>query len=192
MPITKDQIRLIKTVQTKHMSDEDYRDMLMERFKVSSCTQLTRRQAGKLIDLFVRWNWAYKPARPKAGKGSRKKKKSATRRRLPGNVVKMVSRAQKNKIAALAAMIDWRVKDGLTKWIAARFSIERVRTAQEAFQVIEGLKSMIERALSDQYGPTWYNLVFDEPAIQRFINEHTPSPKASARGSGQNDAAIYD
>ena len=95
--------------------------------------------------------------------------------------------------AALSAMIDWRVKDGLTKWIAARFSIERVRTAREAYQVIEALKAMIERVLADQYGPTWYNLVFEEPVIQRFINEHRASPyRATPRQATSKDGAIYD
>jgi len=67
----------------------------------------------------------------------------------------MVSPAQKKKIGALANMIEWRVKDGLTRWVAKRFSTDRIKTAQQAWQVIEGLKKMFERQMEKQYGSGW-------------------------------------
>jgi len=49
--ISKPQIRAIKTLQGKlGLDDEVYRDFLRESFRVSSCTQLTRAQAGRAIE----------------------------------------------------------------------------------------------------------------------------------------------
>jgi len=180
--ITKDQIRLIKTVQRKHQDDDDYYEMLDKRFRVSSCTQLTRRQAGDLIELYIRWGWAEKKKRVRrsgSGPATRPAGKRGRKNRGPmrkGNMVRMASPAQRKKINALANLIDWRVKDGLTKWIAKRFSIARIKTAREAYQVIEGLKKMFERAMREKYGDEWAVRIFDDPEIQRYIEEHLKKP----------------
>jgi hypothetical protein len=228
--ITKEQIRLIKTVQRKRMADEDYYDMLMQRFKVSSCTQMTRRQASKLIELYADWGWIEKSRSQKSEVRSQKKKasnlKPPTAGRLEGkkvgqnrqfsrrsqgyygevgstinnsavvakatmaksaqqsNVVRMASPGQRDKIDALAGLIEWRVKDGLTKWISKRFSIQRVKTAQEAFRVIEGLKGMFERAMREKYGDGWMETVFEDPEIRRYIQEHRVQGFKDSRGQG--------
>lgn len=188
--VTKEQIRAIKTIQTKHMGDEEYRELLWERFRVTSCTQLSAMQAGKLIDLFVRWQWGNKGSgfRGSTLNGEPETHKRANRPIPPsrdrqgqrvnvstGRVIRLASGAQRNKIAVLADMIEWRVKDGLTKWIAKRFSIARVRTAQEAYRVIEGLKNMIDNAMAAQYGPEWAKLAFEDAAVRRYIQEHHAS-----------------
>jgi len=179
--ITKDQIKLIKTVQRQHQDDDDYYEMLEKRFRVSSCTQLTRRQAGDLIELYKSWGWIEKRKRVRKSEGRRVRKKRGGPMRK-GNMVRMASRAQREKISALGNLIDWRVKDGLTKWIGKRFSIQRVKTAQEAFQVIEGLKKMFERAMRKKYGNEWATRVFDDPEIMRYIKEHG---KGEDNGSAQ-------
>jgi uncharacterized protein DUF1018 len=186
--ITKEQIKLIKTVQRKHQGDDDYYEMLEKRFRVSSCTQLTMRQASALIKLYIGWGWAEKRKRGRrspqlnplrssssknlTGQGGRRRKTKNQGPMRSGNMVRMASPAQRKKIDALANLIDWRVKDGLTKWIAKRFSIQRIKTAQEAYQVIEGLKKMFERVMKEEYGDAWMERVFEDPQIQRYIEEH--------------------
>ena len=161
--ITNEQIKCIKTIQRRNQTDEDYREVLQKRFKVTSCTQLTCAQAGKLIELYKKWGWMNSAAKRK-----RVQTKSAPRQ--SGNMTKMVSPAQKKKIGALANMIQWRVKDGLTRWVSKRFSIDRIKTAQQAWQVIEGLKKMFERQMEKQYGPGWKNIDYEDSSIRRYIN----------------------
>ena len=177
-PITKEQIKYIKTIQRKHQPDDDeYREMLKKRFGVTSCTQLTCAQAGRLIDLYIKWGWA--------GRGNPSwlpdtvetrhalsLRPTVTVPRRSGNMIKMVSPAQKKKIGALADMIEWRVKDGLTRWISKRFKTDKIKTAQQAWQVIEGLKKMFERQMEKQHGPGWRNLDYDDSSIRRYIGEH--------------------
>ena len=158
--ITKDQIRVIKTVQRKHQSDDDYHEMLEKRFRVTSCTQLTCDQANLLIGLYKKWGW------------TNFKNQGSSVPRQSGNMTKMVSPAQKKKIGALASLIEWRVKDGLTRWVSKRFSLDRIKTAQQAWQVIEGLKKMFERQMEKQHGPGWRNLDYDNGSIRRYIGEH--------------------
>ncbi len=167
--ITKEQVRCIKTVQRRHQSDDEYYEMLKSRFNVTSCTQLSCGQAGKLIELYIKWGWAKSlKSRPQMREKNRKIQTSLPRQ--SGNMTKMVSPAQKKKIGALANMIQWRVKDGLTRWIAKRFSIDKIKTAQQAWQVIEGLKKMFERQMEKQHGPGWKNIDYDDSSIRRYIN----------------------
>ena len=161
--ITIKQIKCIKTVQRKFQPDDEYHEMLKLRFNVESCKDLTRAQAGKLIDLYKKWGWA-------TNKESAKPKRKTVIPRQSGNMTKMVSPAQNMKIGVLAEMVEWRVKDGLTRWLSKRFRIDRVRTAQQAWQVTEGLKKMIERQMKTQYGPGWKSLDYDDSRIRRFIS----------------------
>jgi hypothetical protein len=69
---------MIKTIQTKHVGDEEYRELLWKRFRVTSCTQLSSMQAGKLIDLFVRWQWVNQAGSKEQGAGSRDPASSAS------------------------------------------------------------------------------------------------------------------
>ena len=176
--ISKEQIKYIKTIQRKHQPDDDeYREMLEKRFGVTSCTQLTCAQAGRLIDLYIKWGWA-DFGKQKSGVGKQKsgfRSQNSERSNVPrqsGNMIKMVSPAQKKKIGALADMIEWRVKDGLTRWVAKRFKIDKIKTAQQAWQVIEGLKKMFERQMEKQHGPGWRNIDYDDSSISRYIGEH--------------------
>jgi phage gp16-like protein len=176
--ITKEQIKYIKTIQRRHQPDDDeYREMLEKRFGVTSCTQLTCAQAGRLIDLYITWGWASggKRKAESRSQNSGVRSQNPERSNVPrqaGNMVKMVSPAQQKKIGALADLIEWRVKDGLTRWVAKRFKIDKIKTAQQAWQVIEGLKKMFERQMEKQHGPGWRDLNYNDSSIKRYIGEH--------------------
>lgn len=163
--ITNEQIRCIKTVQRRHQADDEYREMLEKRFKVTSCTQLTCAQGTRLIGLYKKWGWTNFKA--KKAQSSKLKGKSVPRQ--SGNMTRMVSPAQIKKIGVLADMIEWRVKDGLTRRVAKRFQVDRIRTAQQAWQVIEGLKKMFERQMEKQHGPGWRDLDYDDAGIRRYV-----------------------
>ncbi len=169
--ITNEQIRCIKTVQRRHQSDDEYYEMLEKRFKVTSCTQLTCAQGTVLIKLYRSWGWTNFPSKKKDERRTWNGQRPASnkKKKLPGNVTRMASPAQKKKIGVLASMIEWRVKDGLTRWVAKKFSIDRIKTAQQAWQVIEGLKKMFERQMEKQHGPGWRDLDYTDVGIRRYI-----------------------
>ena len=190
--ITKAQIRMIKSLQRNNLDDLEYREILEKHFRVGSCTQLSQRQAGVLIDLFAKWGFFVQAPRRRdervkrvekvervenvgAGPRACPQKKAETPRRpgkTPKNVVRLASQAQREKIAALASLITWRVEDGLSLWMQKRMKVERVRTAQEAFLVIEGLKKMFENQMKAQYGKNWWARAYDDVGIRRYIAEH--------------------
>jgi len=168
-PIEPRQIKLIKIGQKDLGIDDDtYRAMLADRFGVDSCTRLSKLQADVFINELKR-----KGCRiiRKGGRPSQHRRSKPTPRQQ-GNMVRIASPAQHEKIAAVSRLIDWRVKDGMTRWLFKRFSIDRVKTAQEAFKAIEGLKKMFENQMSKAYGPDWMDRVWDDPSIARYIDEH--------------------
>ena len=60
--ITKGQISVIKMAQGQlGITDDDYRSMLQERFKVRSCTKLTFNQAGILIEELQKKGFELRP-----------------------------------------------------------------------------------------------------------------------------------
>ncbi len=174
LPITKAQIRMIKSIQGKSLDDIDYREILEKHFRVTSCTQLSRVQAGALIDMFAKWGFFTPKAKtiiPGPSHYVRGEKRRA-REKMPGNVVRLASREQHEKIAALAALITWRKADGLFLWMEKRMGFPRVRTAQEAYLVIEGLKKMFENEMKAQYGKDWWARAYEDEGIRRYIEEH--------------------
>ena len=79
-----------------------------------------------------------------------------------------------DKIAAVAALIRWRVDGGLGLWMEKRLGIDRVRTGSDAYRVIEGLKKMFENAMKKEHGPDWWVKVYGDPGIELYIREHCP------------------
>lgn len=188
-PITKAQIRMIKSLQRNNLDDVEYREILEKHFRVASCTQLSQRQAGVLIDMFAKWgffvqtpvgaNPRVRPAKGTNGQPSRQggtrippRRDPAPRGKTPKNVVRLASREQLEKIAVLASLITWRVEDGLSLWIQKRMGVEKVRTAQEAYLVIEGLKKMFENQMTAQYGRDWWARAYEDEGVMRYIAEH--------------------
>jgi len=179
MQITKGQIQVIKIFQSKFgMNDEDYRDMLEKRFRVRSCTALSNLQAGSLIDEFKRKAGQNTGAVPyRANRGNRAERRGTYKKvDVPYSadekkVVRLVSRASIDKINKLADLIEWRIENGLQAWTKKRFDIDKVRTAGEAYRVIEGLKKMFENQMKKQFGADWHH-GFYGPDVMRYIEEH--------------------
>ena len=169
--ITKNQIKMIKTLQRNNLDDDDYYEMLDGRFGVESCTELSRAQAGKVIDMFAEWGF-FVPVPAKRKKRRRSGKPSP---RKDGNMVRMASREEHEKIAAVARLIEWRLADGLERWMLARFKIKKVRTAQDAYRVIEGLKKMFENRMRKIRGDDWWMHEYDDPEVREYIKEHCPA-----------------
>lgn len=165
MESTKKQRQLIKIAQKNlGLDDQIYREMLQAHFGVDSCTRLSRPQADRLIAMFKQ-------------RGFRVKKKISEnpprrRPRRAGNVVRLASAREQGKIAALRELIHWRIRDGFTAWLGARFSIERVRTAQDAWRVIEGLKNLFENQMQAEYGAHWLEHLPDDDGVRRYVAEH--------------------
>jgi len=171
--ISKGQIQLIKIGQKElGMEDEDYRELLMNMFRVSSCTQLTQAQATKLIEHFGAIGFALRGASGSARSATAPARWKGAR--TGGKVVHLASQAELNKITALSYLVEWRRGDGLKRWLDARFAIKKVRTAREAFKVIEGLKGMIVNQMDAKYGKRWWEVEFADEGIKRFVREHGP------------------
>lgn len=170
IPSTKKQRQLIGIGCNQLGIDKETKAaMLAARFNgKTSTTQITKSEADDLL-------------RELTFKGFKIKRKgrrpAGSRRRVytPKNTIRLASRNQHEKIAALANLIEWRVKDGLTRWLEKRFTIQRVKTAQEAYKVIEGLKKMFENQMKAANGEDWPELLYDDPDINRYIEEHLTS-----------------
>jgi hypothetical protein len=178
-PISKGQIAVIKIAQKElGIEDDDYRSMLIAHFKVSSCTQLTKAQATRLIERFEALGFETRNKTPRA-RGShpgyvRIRKPQQRLDREDGKLVRLASFEERGKIDALAALIDWEFKDGLKRWMEKRLKIDRVRTSREAYLVIEGLKKMFAIRMAKLHGDDWWTKKFDNTGIMRFIKEHAP------------------
>ena len=163
IPSTKKQRQLIGIGCGRLGIDKETKaDMLATRFGKESTTEISEAEAAEFLkELKVR-GFKVVP-RATGGKGMPRQK---------GNMVRMASRAQHEKIAAVARLINWRIKDGLTRWLFKRYSIKRVRTAQEAFLAIEGLKKMFEHQMEKTHGKDWMLRVWDDTDVARYIEEH--------------------
>jgi len=183
-PIQKKQIQLIKIAQKQlGIDDETYRVMLMKRFRVDSCTKLSFFQAGAFIDVLKKRG--FRPVYGQRAKGREQRapvkqtKKTGftgqARRGVPrkkGNVVGLVSRGELDKIDVLAGLIAWKFDDGLSRWMQKRLKIDKVRTAYDAWRTIEGLKKMFENKMKSRFGKSWWTLVYEDPGVMRYIEEH--------------------
>jgi hypothetical protein len=78
--ISKIQIKLIKIGQKQiGLSDEQYRDMLSDRYWKHSCTELTYKEASDLIDHFKTLGFAVTPPSPSYVKRGQAKRGGVTR-----------------------------------------------------------------------------------------------------------------
>jgi|GEM_PF-1137991 len=187
LPINSKQITIIKMAQGQlNIDDATYRDMLEERYGKRSCTKLTYDQASAFI-------------RELEGKGftlvpNKKPKKEqlprpASRKQTHGfNTVRPVARdndkviclarpEEIDKINQVAALITWRVENGLALFLEKRMGIKsgRVKTAAEAYLAIEGLKKLFENQMKAQHGPNWWAMKFINKGITEYIALHKPA-----------------
>ncbi len=170
--ITPNQIQVIKIWQKQTgLDDGTYRARLRQDYSVSSCTRLTFDQARHMIKTIVGEGYSI-PVTKKRPRPARSRKVTVSRKTK--NVVRMASKAELEKIQALAELTEWRVENGLARWMHKRFGIERVRTAEGAWLVIEGLKKMFENQMKLEFGPQWWLMRFDDERIMVYIHEHCP------------------
>lgn len=175
--ITPKQIRIIKMAQRElDMDDASYRQLLFDEFcAAKSCTALSAAQADRLIDILQQKGFAFKPTQKgwrtgAPGPGQKRKTSSGKK------VTAMVSPAERSKIAAVAALIDWHVKDGLALFLKKRVKIKdgKVRTAADAYLAIEALKKMFENGMKKQQGPEWWIMQFEDELVMGYIERHKP------------------
>lgn len=173
---TPGQVSAIKMGQKAlGISDEDYRATLWGRYGAESCTELTQKQASDLIEDYVSRGFVL--IQP-AAKAKRQKQARPPRPagRGKGNVIPLASADEIDKINQVAALIPWRAENGLALFLAQRMGIKegRVRTAQEAYLAIEGLKKMFEHGMKKAHGPAWWRMTFADQRVMEYIRCHCP------------------
>lgn len=148
--IDNKQIQLIHVAKGQLKIDEDtYREMLKSHCKVNSSKELTYRQAELFISVLKKKGFKFKR---RGGSRTAQKTKYTGAKRLSGaqrtgideKVVTLATKGEIQKIEALVKCVEWKYEDGFRRWHAGRMKIENIRTSQEAYVVIEGLKKMIE------------------------------------------------
>jgi len=150
-------------------SKEDKKAMLMDRYKEESTTGLNYAQAEEVIDDFVSKGFVIRSTKRKY------MRRTTVTGKKSGQLVALASPAELSKIDAVAGLISWRVENGLQKWMKKRFKITQVKTAWEAFRVIEGLKGMFKNQMKKEHGPDWYQEPYEDVEICYFIAEHFPA-----------------
>lgn len=149
------------------LGKEDKIAMLHDRYGKSSTTELTFAQAEEMIDDFVAMGFVIKSS--KRRHMSRRQKPAGRIHGKDGKMVVMASPAELAKVDALSGLISWRVENGQERWMKKRFGISRVKTASDAFVVIEGLKKMFENQMKKRHGEEWYALDFEDIEICYYI-----------------------
>ncbi len=134
--------------------------------------ELTYAEAEELIDDLVQKGFFINSEKRPCFKRKAKIKGAHSRKR-EGNIIVMITPAEKAKIDALAGLIKWKVKDGMQRWMLKRFGIKKAMTSHDAFMVIEGLKGMFENQMKKLYGEFWFKRDFsDDVDIKTYIREH--------------------
>lgn len=151
------------------MDDADYRDLLLNKFKVKSSVELTAYQAKQLIQHFksVGFKLVRKPSpQPKITKQEAKDK----------GVAIMITPRQVDKINVLCSLIKWRKEDGYRLWLKKFFNLSVVASEWDAQRVIEGLKKMFENQMKAAGGVEWMYKDHSDIRISDYIEEHKPKP----------------
>ncbi|MDD2862769.1 MAG: DUF1018 domain-containing protein [Acidiphilium sp.] len=151
-------------------------ELLLARYGKSSTSDLTSDQAGHFIAEFEKKGFVLKP---KKGTASALPPRGKVRRpisRTGGNVVALVSQDERDKIAAVAGLIEWREVNGLALFLEKRMGIRegKVRTSGEAYTAIEGLKKMFENGMKAKHGKDWWQMSFASEAVREYIEIHCP------------------
>jgi hypothetical protein len=188
-PVSPGQIKVIKMAQRFFdLSDDIYRDILESRYGVRSSKDLTFAQAKDLIQDNEAKGFVIKPTL-----ASKAKKQQLPRpaSRKPGHglnttrpvardndkVVCLVKPEEIDKINQVAALIPWRLENGLALFLEKRMGLKggKVRTSAEAYLAIEGLKKMFENGMKKANGADWWIMPYTNPAIMEYIAIHKPA-----------------
>ena len=179
LPINGKQKTVIKMAVGKLLiDDETYRDMLQERYGVRSCTKLTFNQASEFIKELEGKGFTLLP-----GKKQEKQEKATQAKRIrppisrsDNKVVALATRDELEKIAQVAALIQWRAENGLELFLESRMKIKggKIRTSKDAYRAIESLKKMFQNGMRKVHGDAWWTLDFSDPAFNEYIRLHRP------------------
>jgi hypothetical protein len=138
------QIKLIHIAKSKlGLDDEAYRAMLWGEFRVESSKSLSYAQAHQLIERFKTMGFSVVPKYRTPDRGNFRSR-APRRAPLPANVIRIISVDQAEMIEALAGKIVWKFADGYLRWLKKYMKIDRVKTAGQASDVIEGLKKLLD------------------------------------------------
>lgn len=180
LQINRKQITVIKLACTAlQIDDVTYRDMLHDRYSVTSCTKLSYDQAGEFIRELESKGFTLKPNKNAASRPAKLRQPTRPRPPIPrdhGNVIALVSQDELDKINAVAKLVDWREANGLALFLEKRMGIKdgTVRTSKEACKAIEGLKKMFENQMKAKFGKAWWRLIFISPDVREYIAQHCP------------------
>ena len=178
--INKKQITVIKLAcSSLQIDDATYRDMLHDRYGVTSCTKLSYDQAGEFIRELEGKGFTLKPSKNAASRPAKQRQPTQSRPAIPrdqGNVIALASSREIDKVNAVAALIEWREVNGLALFLEKRMGIKngKVRTSAEAYKAIEGLKKMFENQQKAKFGPAWWRVIFISPDVREYIVQHCP------------------
>jgi len=170
--IDKKQIQLIKIGQKQLGIDDDtYREMLSSRYGVTSCTKLSKAQATSLITSFVQRGFKI------VGKPKGRTKPKAKAKTIPraGNVCRLVSRIELEKISVLRSLAGMEKLESFNRWMLKKFKIRKVRTSNDAYYVIEGLKKVFENRMRREHGDDWWTMMFPSERVMGYIAIHCPA-----------------
>jgi len=180
LQINRKQITVIKLACTAlQIDDATYRDMLQDRYGVTSCTKLSYDQAGEFIRELEGKGFTLKPNKNSASRPAKQRQPTQPRPAIPrdrGNVVALANQGEIDKINAVAALIRWREVNGLALFLEKRMGITggKVRTSAEAYKAIEGLKKVFENQMKANCGSGWWKMTFENPGIMEYIAQHCP------------------
>jgi len=175
IPSTKSQRQLIGIACSQLGIDKSLKeDMLLARYGQASTCDISKAEADHFLkELRAR---GFRVVRK--GKGQRRRPARQTIPRADGKTVAMVSKVEIAKIAALSALVPWRLENGLELWMKKRLGIEKIRTGNDAYRVIEGLKKMFANHMKKEHGEDWWVRIWTDPGIETFIQEHCPQKYA--------------
>jgi len=117
------------------LADEEYRNVLTDRYGVNSAKDLTPAQGQDLIDHFR--GLGFVPAR--RARVCKRCLRPPRRDAIPANVIYPASSAQIAQIRQLKNDIKWWSPDGFYGWLKRYFKIGKIQTSAEASSVIYAL-----------------------------------------------------
>ncbi len=159
------QIQLIKIAQKQlKMSDEDYYTVLLVRFQVSTCKDLTYVQAEKLLHHFEQsgfkrsgWRRKGKQARPGGSHPKHLNNGSGTVPVVwPKDANWLMSPGQRVLILQLLGELGWTF-DSFLKWMPKQFKFTHPGNKKQATQVINRLLAIRKKDIkkkSEATGPS--------------------------------------
>ena len=143
--------RLITVAQVKSihvalhrlgLEDAEYRELLKD-WNVSTCKDLTRRQASDLLARLGRPLPNPPGAKPKTPRRRRIANPADAPPPEDGDgIIRLATPDQRGLIDELAGEIAWETDDGYVRWLRRSLGLERVRTRADANRTIQGLRGL--------------------------------------------------